>query len=77
MSPVFIRLKEIIAEIFDVDEDEITLETSIKDDLNADSFELIQIGMDVEDEFEVEIPDDAWDTIDTVSDLVDYIKENS
>lgn len=77
MSPVFIRLKEIIAEIFDVDEDEITLETSIKDDLNADSFELIQIGMDVEDEFEVKIPDDAWDTIDTVSDLVDYIKENS
>ena len=77
MSPVFTRLKEIIAEIFDVDEYEITLETSIKDDLNADSFELIQIGMDVEDEFEVEIPDDAWDAIDTVSDLVDYIKENS
>lgn len=77
MSPVFTRLKEIIAEIFDVDEDEITLETSIKDDLNADSFEFIQIRMDVEDEFEVEIPDDAWYAIDTVSDLIDYIKENS
>ena len=61
---------------FDVEEDSITPETNIADDLGADSLDVVDMLMSLEDEFDVEIPDDEIEKIRTVGDLVTYIEEN-
>ena len=71
------KLKGIIAEILNVDPDEITMETTFVDDLGADSLDVFQIIMGIEEEFDIEIPDDKAAEIKTVQDIVDYIKENA
>ena len=71
----FEKLKKIIAEVLNVDEEEITMETTFVDDLGADSLELFQILMGVEDEFGIEIPPEQADQIVTVSDAFEKIKE--
>lgn len=73
---VFEKVKAILAEQFDVEEDKITLETKISEDLDADSLDVVDLLMSIEDEFEIEIPDGEIENIKTVGDLVKYIEDN-
>ena len=68
------KLKEIVAERLSVDAEEVELNTSFKDDLGADSFDLFELVMALEDEFDVEIPADDLANINTVNDVVEYLK---
>ena len=71
---VFEKIREIIAEQTGKDESEITLETNVKDDLDADSLDLFQIINDIEDEFEVSVEDP--ESITTVKDIVDFVESH-
>ena len=71
------KVKAILSEQFDVEEDSITPETLIEDDLGADSLDVVDLIMSLEDEFEVEIPDEEIENIRSVDDLVKYIEANS
>ncbi|MBQ9679662.1 MAG: acyl carrier protein [Ruminococcus sp.] len=70
------KIKVILAEQFDVEEDSIKTETDLQDDLGADSLDVVDLLMSIEDEFEIEIPDEEIETIRTVGDLVNYIESN-
>jgi acyl carrier protein len=70
------KVKAILSEQFDVEEDSITAETSIADDLGADSLDVVDLLMSIEDEFEIEVPDEEIDNIKTVGELVKYIEDN-
>ena len=74
---VFEKVKAILSEQFDVEEDTITLDTKIAEDLGADSLDVVDLLMSIEDEFEIEIPDEEVENIKTVGELVKYIEENS
>ena len=72
---IFEKLKSLIAEQFNVDEDSITMETSFADDLNADSVDIVDLSMALEEEFGLEnMEDDDLSGISTVADLVRYLK---
>lgn len=70
----FEKLKKIIAEVLNVDEEEITMETTFVDDLGADSLDIFQIIMGLEEEFDVEIANEEAENIVTVADAVEQIK---
>ncbi len=70
----FEKLKKIIAEVLNVDEEEITMETTFVDDLGADSLDIFQIIMGLEEEFDVEIANEEAEKIVTVADAVEQIK---
>ena len=70
------KVKAILSEQFDVEEDKITAETSIINDLGADSLDVVDLLMSIEDEFEVEVPDEEIENIKTVEDLVKYIESH-
>lgn len=70
----FEKLQKIISEVLNVDEDEITMDTTFIDDLGADSLDVFQIIMGIEEEFDIEIPTEAAEDIVTVSDAVEQIK---
>ena len=70
----FEKLKGIIADVLNVDEEEITMDTTFTDDLGADSLDVYQIIMGLEEEFDIEIPSDAAEQIVTVGDAVEQIK---
>ena len=70
----FEKLKKIIAEVLNVDEEEITMETTFVDDLAADSLDVFQIIMGLEEEFDIEIPNEEAEKIVTVGDAVEQIK---
>ncbi|MBQ6845082.1 MAG: acyl carrier protein [Agathobacter sp.] len=71
----FEKIKKIIAEVLNVDEDAITMESTFLDDLGADSLDVFQIIMGIEEEFEIEIPNEAAEVIVTVGDAVEQIKK--
>lgn len=71
---VFDKVKEIIIEELNVDASKVTLEANLKDDLSADSIDAVQIIMDLEDAFNIEIDTDNAEAISTVKNLVDYIE---
>ena len=73
---VFEKVKAILSEQFDVEEDSITLDTTISEDLGADSLDVVDLLMSIEDEFEIEVPDDEIENIKTVGGLVKYIENN-
>lgn len=73
MSEVFDRVKEIIVEQLDVEESQVTQEASFSDDLDADSLDVVELVMEFEDEFDLEIEDEDAEKIATVGDAVDYI----
>ncbi|MBQ6264518.1 MAG: acyl carrier protein [Clostridia bacterium] len=75
MIMVFDKVKKIFSEQLEVDESIITPEASITSDLGADSLDLIDLAMSIEDEFEIELSDDAIEHIKTVGDMVNYIEE--
>ena len=70
----FEKLQGIIAEVLNVETGEITLDTTFVEDLGADSLDIFQIVMGIEEEFDIEIPSDAADQIVTVGDAVEQIK---
>ena len=71
------KVKAILSEQFDKEEDEITTETTLADDLSADSLDVVDLLMSIEDEFEVEIPDEEVENIKTVGALVEYIESHT
>ena len=73
---VFEKVKAILSEQFDVEEDSITLDSTIAEDLGADSLDIVDLLMSIEDEFEIEIPDEEVENIKTVGELVKYIEDN-
>ncbi len=70
----FEKLKQVIAEVLNVDPDEITMETTFLDDLGADSLDVFQIVMGIEETFDIEIPADKAEKITTVEEAVELIK---
>jgi len=73
---IFDKVKEIIVEQLGVAENTVTMEASFIDDLGADSLDIVELIMALEEEFDLEIPDGDAEKIVSVSDVVDYIKEN-
>ena len=71
------KVKAILAEQFDVEEDKITADTDLQEDLGADSLDVVDLLMSIEDEFEVEVPDEEIENIKTVGSLVSFIEANS
>lgn len=71
------KVKAILAEQFDVEEDKITAETDLQEDLGADSLDVVDLLMSIEDEFEIEVPDEEVENLKTVGALVSYIEANS
>lgn len=70
----FEKLKKVIAEVLNVDPEEITMETTFMDDLGADSLDVFQIIMGIEEEFDIEIPAEKAEKIATVEEAVELIK---
>lgn len=70
------KIKKVIVELIDIDENDITAETSFTDDLGADSLDLFQIITELEEEFDIEFTNEAAESIKTVGDAVDYIKKS-
>lgn len=71
---IFQSLKEIIVEQLGAEEEKVTMEAVFTDDLGADSLDVVELVMAIEERFNIEISDDQADKISAVSDLVDYIK---
>lgn len=69
------RLKTIVADRLGVDESLITPEASFVDDLNADSLDLVELIMTLEEEFKIEIPDEDAEKLQTIGDAMDYLEE--
>ncbi len=69
------KLKKVIAEVLSVDPEEITMETTFMEDLGADSLDVFQIIMGLEEEFDIEIPPEKAETITTVGEAVELIKK--
>lgn len=69
------KMKEIIADQLGVSEDEVTLEASFKEDLDADSLDLFELVMALEEEYDVEIPSDDLTELNTVGDVINYLKD--
>ena len=70
----FEKLKKIIVDVLNVDENEITMDTTFIDDLGADSLDVFQIIMGLEEEFDIEIPNEQAEKVVTVGDAVEQIK---
>lgn len=73
---IFEKIKKIIVDLLQVAEDNVTLESNFIDDLGADSLDLVELIMGIEEEFNIEIPDGEAEKVVTVGDVVEYIKEN-
>ena len=69
------KMKEIMADQLGVSEDEVTLEASFKEDLDADSLDLFELVMALEEEYDVEIPSDDLAELNTVGDVINYLKD--
>lgn len=73
----FEKIKEIIVDQLGVDESDVNMDSSFTDDLGADSLDLVELIMALEEEFDMEIPDEDAENIKTVADAVNYAKANS
>ncbi|TCS79222.1 acyl carrier protein [Tepidibacillus fermentans] len=74
MADIFDRVKKIVVDRLGVDEEEVTLDARFKEDLGADSLDIVELVMELEDEFELEISDEDAEKISKVGEVVDYIK---
>ncbi|MBQ6815987.1 MAG: acyl carrier protein [Clostridia bacterium] len=72
---IFEKIKELLADQLDVSADDMTMESDIANDLGADSLDVVELLMSIEDEFEIDIPDEEIENIKTIGDLVKYIEE--
>lgn len=68
------KVKQLLADQLDASVEDMTADTKIAEDLGADSLDVVELLMSIEDEFEIEIPDDKIEQIKTIGDLVDYIE---
>ena len=73
---MFEKVREIIADKLSINEDEITMDSSFLEDLNADSLDIVELIMALEDELDMEIPDEDAESCVTVGDVVKYVKEH-
>lgn len=73
----FEKIKTVIVEQLGVDEDTVTLDSAFVDDLGADSLDIVELIMELESEFDMEIPDEEAEMITTVGDAVKYIQDNA
>ena len=73
---VFEKVRGILADQLDLDADDITMESSLTEDLGADSLDFVDIVMSLEDEFDAEFPEEDMESVKTVGDVVHYIEEN-
>ena len=73
---VFDKVVQILADQLSVDHDKITMESLLEEDLDADSLDAIDIVMSIEDEFEVEVPDEVIANMKSVADIVNFIENN-
>ena len=73
---VFEKVKAIVVDQLDVEEDKVVAEAVITEDLGADSLDVVDLVMSIEEEFDMEIPDEAVEGIKTVGDIVKYIESN-
>ncbi len=73
---VFEKVREILCDQLDLEEDTVTMESSLAEDLGADSLDLVDLLMSLEDEFDTEIPDEEIENIKTVGNLVKYIEQH-
>ena len=73
---IFEKVRKIICDQFDLEEDDVTPETLLEDDLEADSLDLVDLVMSFEDEFQIEVPDEDVENIKTVGDIVKYIEDH-
>ena len=74
---VFEKGREILVDQLDVEEDAVTMEANIQSDLGADSLDIVDLVMSLEEEFDCEIPDEEIENIKTVGDVVKYIENNT
>ncbi len=74
---VFEKVREILVDQLDVQEDAVTMDASITGDLGADSLDIVDLVMSLEEEFDTEIPDEEIENIKTVGDIVKYIENNT
>lgn len=77
MASVYERVRSIVAERLGVDEDKVTMDAEFIGDLNADSLDLVEVIMAMEQEFDLEIKDEEAENIRTVADAVSFIEEHS
>ena len=73
---VFEKVKKMLADQLDVNEDDLTMETNIAKDLGADSLDVVELLMTIEDEFDIEVPEEEIENIKTIGELTDYIQNN-
>ena len=73
---VFEKVRDILVDQLDVEEEKVTMDASITDDLGADSLDVVDLVMSLEEEFDVEIPDNQVENIKTVGDIVRYNEDN-
>ena len=73
---VFEKVRDMLVDQLDVEEEKVTMDASITDDLGADSLDVVDLVMSLEEEFDVEIPDNQVENIKTVGDIVRYIEDN-
>jgi acyl carrier protein len=76
MSETFDRVKTIIVDRLGVDESKVAMASTFKDDLGADSLDVVELIMELEDEFDLEISDEDAEKISTVGDVVTYIEQH-
>lgn len=74
---IFDKLKELVVDQLGVEEDEVTMEASMQDDLGADSLDLVDLVMSAEEEFGVKVADEDLENIKTVGDIVNYIEDRA
>ena len=73
---VFEKIRTLLSEQLDIEEDEITMKSKLSEDLGADSLDVVDLIMAIEDEFEVEVLDEDIEKVVTVGDIVNYISDN-
>lgn len=73
---MFEKIRDLIVEEVGADEEQVTMDASFKNDLNIDSLDLFEMVMTLEEEFDVEIPSEDLENIDTVGDLIQYIESH-
>ncbi len=74
---IFEKVREILMDQLDVEEDAVTMDSNIQSDLGADSLDIVDLVMALEEEFDCDIPDEEIENIKTVGDIVKYIENNS
>lgn len=77
MAMVFDRVRELICSQLDLDEERVTMDSNILEDFDADSLDLVDLVMSLEDEYGIEVPDDQVENFHTVGDVVRYIEDNT